>query len=235
MKKKNSLILDDEFLLYCQLNNIDNTEKLAKETFNRGFALLKYGETPVSIKGKEKIIEKEVIKEVVVEKQLPPEIRYVEKEVPVERIVEKPIEVIKEIPVEKIVVKEVIKEVPVDKIVYVTDQQELNEKIFQKDQEIQDLLKNFSIKEQELENNFQKEKDDLLSKIKDLENRPPNIIEKEVIKEVVKEVNNLDELQKLADENTKLKTELDGIKSSLDRLNKGRFLKNSDLSSLYDE
>ena len=43
------------------------------------------------------------------------------KEVPVERIVEKPVEVIKEVikrvPVEKIVHKEVIKEVPVERIV----------------------------------------------------------------------------------------------------------------------
>jgi hypothetical protein len=55
MKKKSYLTLDDEFIMYCELNNIQDIEKLAKETFNRGFTLLKYGETP-------KIDKKEVIK-----------------------------------------------------------------------------------------------------------------------------------------------------------------------------
>lgn len=45
-KVNNSLILDDEFLEYCRLNNIEDVEKLARETFKRGFTILKYGETP---------------------------------------------------------------------------------------------------------------------------------------------------------------------------------------------
>lgn len=79
-------MLDDEFLEYCRLNNIEDIEKLAKETFNRGFTILKYGETPFGLKPTEKIIEKEVKVEVVKE---------VIKEVPVEKIVE----VVKEVPV----------------------------------------------------------------------------------------------------------------------------------------
>ena len=43
-------MLDDEFLEYCRLNNIDDVEKLAKDTFNRGFTILKYGETPFGLK-----------------------------------------------------------------------------------------------------------------------------------------------------------------------------------------
>lgn len=82
MKKKSSLTLDDEFLEYCRLNNIDDVEKLAKDTFNRGFTILKYGETPFGLKPSEKIVEKEVRVEII-------------KEVPVEKIVE----VIKEAPV----------------------------------------------------------------------------------------------------------------------------------------
>ena len=62
MEKKFTLTLDNEFSQYCQLNNIDNIEKLASETFNRGFAILKYGETPNS-NVTEKIVE--VIKEVI--------------------------------------------------------------------------------------------------------------------------------------------------------------------------
>lgn len=97
MKKKTTMVLDDEFILYCQLNNITNVEKLATETFKRGFSALKYPETPVS-SSKEKIVEKEVIKEV-----------------PVEKI----IEVIKEVPVQvkgetQIITKEVIKEIKVE-------------------------------------------------------------------------------------------------------------------------
>ncbi len=82
MKKKSSLTLDDEFLEYCRLNNIDDVEKLAKDTFNRGFTILKYGETPFGLKPTEKIVEKEVVKEVIVE---------------VEKIIN--VEVIKEVPV----------------------------------------------------------------------------------------------------------------------------------------
>ncbi len=147
MKKKTSLILDDEFLQYCELNKISDIDKLAKEIFSKGFSIIKYGETPKIARGKEKVVEKEVIKEIEVEKI---------------------IEVIKEVPVEKIV--EVIKEVPVEKIV-----------------------------------------------------------------EVQKEVTNTKELEKLMKENQDLKTELEKITSSLQKLNKGRFLKNSDLNTLYDE
>lgn len=76
-------MLDDEFLMYCSINNISDVEKLARETFNRGFTLLKYGETPIKILEPEpKIVEK------VVEKI---------KEVPVEKVVE----IIRESPKEK--------------------------------------------------------------------------------------------------------------------------------------
>jgi hypothetical protein len=45
-KENNSLILDDEFLQYCKLNNIEDIEKLAREVFNQGFTILKYGRIP---------------------------------------------------------------------------------------------------------------------------------------------------------------------------------------------
>ena len=119
MKKKNTLILDDEFIKYCQLNNIENIDKLAKETFSRGFTILKYGETPKMGIGTK--------------------------------------EIIKEIPVEKIVEKEVIKEV------MITDTEEIN---------------------------------------------------------------------KLIEENKKLKEDLNKITTSL---TKAKYMKNSDMGSLYDE
>lgn len=46
MKEKNYLILDDEFIQYCKLNNIVNVEKKAKEIFTIGFNKIKYGDKP---------------------------------------------------------------------------------------------------------------------------------------------------------------------------------------------
>jgi hypothetical protein len=46
MHEKNYLILDNEFISYCKLNNINDTDKFAKEIFNKGFNIVKYGETP---------------------------------------------------------------------------------------------------------------------------------------------------------------------------------------------
>ncbi len=43
MKQKYSLILDDDFIQYCKLNNIDDIDAFAKETFKKGFDLVKYG------------------------------------------------------------------------------------------------------------------------------------------------------------------------------------------------
>jgi hypothetical protein len=177
MKPKSTLILDNEFIQYCELNKIINVDKLAQETFNRGFSLLKYGEVPNGNRVKEIVeIEKEVIKEIIVEVEKIVEVPIeVIKEVIKEVRIEIPVEVIKEVIVEKkgktkTVTKEVIKEVPVEKIV-----------------------------------------------------------------EVIKEVSNNDEIEKLMKENEKLKFDLDKITSSLGNLGKGRYLKNSDLGSLYDE
>ncbi len=166
MKKKNSLTLDDEFVRYCEINEITDIEGTARKIFQRGFTIEKYGETPTTARGKEV----EVIKEVI-------------KEVPVEKIVEvvKTVEVIKEVPVEKIV--EVIKEVPVE---------------------------------------VKGEK---------------QIIVKEVIKEVPVEkiVINDDEVKTLKEENEKLKDELSKITLALEKMNKAKYLKGSDLNNLYDE
>jgi hypothetical protein len=49
MEKKNYLILDDEFLEYCKINNIEDIEKKAKEVFKQGFDILKYGLLSTSI------------------------------------------------------------------------------------------------------------------------------------------------------------------------------------------
>lgn len=145
MKKKSSLILDNEFLLYCEINGVENIEKLAKETFERGFSLLKYGETPTGNSTiKEKIVE--VVKEVIVEKQLPPEIKYVDREVIKEVPVEKIVEIIKEVPIQikgdtQVITKEIIKEVPVEKIVEITNNDEI-ERLLKKNSELEIELEN---------------------------------------------------------------------------------------------
>lgn len=178
MKKKFSLILDDEFLEYCKLNKVEKVSKLAKETFDRGFTILKFGETPSFVKGREVIkeVEKVVIKEV-------------------EKIVEveKPIEVI------------------VEKEVYITD-----------DEQVQELGKKVT--------DLLKDKKKLSQKLYKLETKL-----KKKPKEVIKEITNSDEVEKLNGENQKLKEELEKITSSLSGLNKAKYIKNSNLNSLYDE
>ena len=66
MEKKFTLTLDNEFSQYCELNNIKDVNKLGTETFNRGFSLLKYGETPYGQRTKEIVeVPKEIIKEII--------------------------------------------------------------------------------------------------------------------------------------------------------------------------
>jgi len=101
--------IKDEIWEYCRVNNISNVDEFTIKMVQQGFTSEKFGATPwdkpaeIIEKEVEKIVEKEVIKEVPVE---------------VEKIVEK--EVIKEVPVE------VIKEVEVIREIKVTDNDETN-------------------------------------------------------------------------------------------------------------
>jgi len=179
MNKKYTLTLDNEFTQFCEMNNITNIEKKAQETFNRGFTILKYGETPTGNKIIEYVeVPKEIIKEVMVEKV-------------VERIVEVPVEVIREI------IKEVKVEVPVEVIKEVIVEKKGKNKTITKE-----VIKEVPV---------------------------------ERIVEVVKEVVNNDEIERLTKENERLSNDLNKITTSLDKLGKGRLMKNSDMGSLYDE
>ena len=211
MKLKSTLTLDKEFILYCELNKIKDPNKLATETFNRGFSLLKYGETPNgNITTKEVrvevpievIVEKEVIKEII--KEVPVE-KIVEKEVIIEKEIKVPYEVIKEVPVE--VIKEVIKEVQVEVIKEVPVE----------------VLKQGKTK----------------TVTKEIIKEVPIEVIKEVIREVpiekIVEVVNTKKIDELTQENLKLKQELGNLTNALNNLNKGTFMKNSNLGSLYDE
>ncbi|CAJ1355326.1 unnamed protein product [Effrenium voratum] len=134
----------------------------------------------------EKIVEKEVIKEVPVEKIVEKIVeveKEVIKEVPVEKIVEKIVEVekevIKEVPVEKIVEKEVIKEVPVEKIVEKIVEVE---KIVIKEVPVEKIVEKEVIKEVPVEKIVEKIVE--VEKIVIKEVPVERIVEKEVIKEV---------------------------------------------------
>ena len=62
------------------------------------------------------------------------------------------------------------------------------------------------------------------------------IVEKEVVVEKMIESNNSEEINKLIEENKKLKEELDKITVAMENFNrKGTFMRDSNLSSLYDE
>jgi hypothetical protein len=220
-----------DLVSYCNMNDLRISE-VVKKSFETGFNIERYG-----LLNTGGIREKQVEKEVIVEKrvEIPVEvikIEYVEvekpievikevqvekiveviKEVPVDRVIEKVVEIVKEIPVERVVIKDVIKEVPVEKIVYVTDQEEMKSRIFQKEQEFEEQRQIFSTKTRELENNFHNEKNELLLRIQQLETKEPEV--KEIIREVevIKEI----VIEKEGDSN--LKPKLDALQSTVQKL-----------------
>ena len=164
-----------DLISYCNLNDLRISEVI-KKSYLEGFNIERYG-----LLNTGGIREKQVEKEVIVEKrvEIPVEvikevvrIEYVE--VPVDRIVE----IIKEVPsppvetevikyVDREVITEVKVEVPVEKIVYIYDK-----------------------KEEEVVTKVETNCDEFLSKIQELESRNPEVIEviKEVPVEVIKEI-----------------------------------------------
>jgi hypothetical protein len=164
-----------DLISYCNMNDLRISEVI-KKSYLEGFNIERYG-----LLNTGGIREKQVEKEVIVEKrvEIPVEvikevvrIEYVE--VPVDRIVE----IIKEVPsppvetevikyVDREVITEVKVEVPVEKIVYIYDK-----------------------KEEEVVTKEETNCDEFLSKIQELESRKPEVIEviKEVPVEVIKEI-----------------------------------------------
>ena len=140
-----------DILSFVKLNEIEDVDVFVNKCFKKGFDTQRFGllggETEIKEIEVEKIVEKII-------------------EVPVEKIVE----IIKEVPsppieieVIKYVEKEVVKEVPVEKIVekieYIYDKTptELEEKILHLEQELEDERINFSTKTIEMEKIFQNE------------------------------------------------------------------------------
>jgi hypothetical protein len=188
---------------FCMHNGITDINKFIQDCFKQGFDIRKYGLLGKTLNEGEKDLIKEVIVEKIVEVQVE-----VEKivEVPVERIVEKLVETIKEVPVEKVVIKEVIKEVPIEKVVekevFITDDKQVNELLLKIQQLESDKQKfsnitgemeverqNFSTKMNEMENNFKNEMSKKDGELDELRRNLDIILDKppiEIIKEVEK-------------------------------------------------
>ena len=189
-----------DLISYCNMNDLRISEVI-KKSYHEGFNIERYG-----LLNTGGIREKQVEKEVIVEKrvEIPVEvikevvrIEYVE--VPVDRIVE----IIKEIPsppvetevikyVDREVIKEVKVEVPVEKIVYIYDK-----------------------KEEEVVTKVETNCDEFLSKIQELESRKPEVIEviKEVPVEVIKEI-----IIEKESTDIGLKSKLDAIQNTVQKL-----------------
>jgi hypothetical protein len=177
---------------FCELNKIEDIPSFLHTCAWKGYEVEKYGLLGKMGGIQEKRVEIEVIREKRVE--IPVEVI---KEVVKVEYVEVPVEVIKEVPVDKIV--EVIKEVPVERVV------------------IQEVIKEVPVEKivTIYDNSTENE---LLLKIQQLENRPPEIVEiekevekiVEVIKEVVVEKTTTDNSKQKALEETiqKIRTEL---------------------------
>jgi hypothetical protein len=198
-----------DLLSYCNLNDL-LISSVVKDSFTTGFNIERYG-----LLNTGGIREKQVEKEVIVEKRVEIPVEVIKEVVRIEYVeVEKPIEVIKEVIVDRIIEKvlEVIKEVPVEKIVYVTDQEEMNSKIFQKEQEFEEQRQIFSTKTQELENIFHNEKKELLSKIQELETKEPEV------KEIIREIEVIKEIVIDKEGDSSLKPKLEALQSTVQKL-----------------
>jgi len=189
--------LKDKIWNYCRLNDITDLNGFMVKTLKKGFDIEVYGLLGETLNEGEKHLktggeqEKWVEKEVIVEKRVEIPVEVIKE---VEKIVEIPIEVIKEI--EKIV--EVIKEVPVEKVVtkieYISDKTtedelggiitNLKNEMSKKDEELDELRRNLDI----------------------ALDKPPVEVIKEV--EIIKEVENNDKLKMMGETLQKLRKEL---------------------------
>ena len=194
MALKNSLTINlsskttKEVVSYCKLNDIEDVDKFVSNCFKQGLDIEMYGLLGGD-SGKTGEIREKLV-EVPVEV-----IKEVEKivEVPIEKIIEKRVEV----PVEviKYVDKEVIKEVFVPKIEYIRDENTNNE---------------------------------LLSRIEELENQPPKIVE--IIKEVEIPVEKVVEVEKIV--YTSDDTKLQMLQTTLQNIRKELLDKNNRIKEL---
>ena len=189
---------------FCELNKIEDIHSFLRDCAWKGYEIEKFGLLGKMGGVQEKRVEIEVIREKRVE--IPVEIiKEVVKVEYVEVPVDKIVEVIKEVPVERVVIQEVIKEVPVEKVV----------------------TKIEYISDKTSEN-------ELLLKIQQLENRPPEIVEVEKIVEIEKEVEKIVEVikevvvEKTTTDNSKQKA----LEETIQKIRTELQLKNKEINDL---
>ena len=193
---------------FCELNKIEDIPSFLRDCAWKGYEIEKFGLLGKMGGVQEKRVEIEVIREKRVE--IPVEVI---KEVVKVEYVEVPVEVIKEVPVDKIV--EVIKEVPVERVV------------------IQEVIKEVPVEKivTIYDNSTENE---LLLKIQQLENRPPEIVEVEKIVEIEKEVEKIIEVikevvvEKTTTDNSKQKA----LEETIQKIRTELQLKNKEINDL---
>ena len=203
---------------FCDAQEIKDVDNFIYLCFKQGFDIKKYGLLGKTLNDGEKdlktggIEEKRVEIEVIREKRVEIPVEVIKEVVKVE-YVEVPVEVIKEVPVDKIV--EVIKEVPVDRVV------------------IQEVIKEIPV-EKIVTIYDNSSENELLLKIQQLENRPPEIVEVEKIVEIEKEVEKIVEVikevvvEKTTTDNSKQKA----LEETIQKIRTELQLKNKEINDL---
>ena len=146
---------------YCKLNNIDDVDEFVHQCFKIGYDVKKYGFLGKTLNGGEKQLINEVIREKEVI-QTVEVIKEVEKIVEVEVIKYVDKEIIKEVPVEKIITitndfEPVIKEVIIEKIVEIIKEVEVIKEVENTDklkmlsETLLKLRKDLSLKDKRIE------------------------------------------------------------------------------------
>ena len=217
MEPKYSKIFNNKLLdsitSYCNVNKIEDVDGFIKKCFESGYNIEKYGLLEKTLNEDEKDLKTGIVSEKQVEIEVIREIR-----------VEVPVEVIKEVIVEKEVIKEI------EKIVTITNNEELEEKIFQLNSDLESERKIFSTKTEEMENFFQKE---MSKKDEELDELRRNLDEKldDTNQKMLQET--LQKLRKeISDKNEKIK-ELERINQDLQNTKspiKGFFMRGSNLN-----
>ena len=216
-----------DILQYCKINNIEDVSMFVTQCFKQGFDIKKYGFLGNSLNEGEKDLKTEVI----VEKRI---------EIPVEVIkeVEKIVEIKVIEYVDREVIKEVLVEVPKEKVVtkieYISDKESENElllkiqrlekTIFQLNDDLESERQEFSTKTEEMENIFQEEmskKDIILDELRRNLDESLDKPPVEIIKEVevVKEVSSDNTKQRMLESTLlNLKKELTQKNQLIDEL-----------------
>jgi hypothetical protein len=249
MEQKDSKIFNKETLgsveSFCKLNNIEDKDDFIYLCFKQGFDIKKFGFLGETLNEGEKDLKTDGIGEKRVEIEVIKEIR-----------VEVPVEVIKE--VEKIV--EVIKEVPIEKVVtkieYISDKesenellfkiQQLEQTVFQLNDDLESERQEFSTKTQETAKIFQEEMSNKDKSLDELRRNLDEVLDKQPveIEKIVEVDNSSDKLKMMSTTLQNLRndlslkneriTELEKINQELQRtenLQSATYMKGSNLNS----